>query len=448
MKVRNGIVVAVLILAYAGTALAEISHEEARKLGGPVLTEVGAERAGSKDGMIPPYTGGITKMPAGFKEGSGSYVDPYANEKPLFTITKANMSKYADKLTEGEKALLMHKPGYRMDIYPTHRSVNFPEYVRKGTIKAATTAKMSKDGNSFTGAVSGYPFPIPKTGAEAIWNHLLHYQGEATDPVNCSIYFVDAAGRSSLVNKGTYISEFPYWYKKNPKPNPYVLNRGDVDGPPRLAGQNYMSKYNTDGEVKAWMYMVGQRRVRTAPDLTYDSPSPVFAGSITCDDSYVLIGAIDRFNWKLIGKKEMYVPYNDFKLVFDSTPQTLLNPKFVNPDYVRWELHRVWVVEATVKPGRRHLYKKRTFYLDEDSWAGVASDDYDGKMQLYRTVFSYLIPGYDKGTVSTYTYTGYDLIAGGYGIGVLPFKPDGKLFFRGPLPKKMWSPEDLANSVH
>lgn len=447
---RNKLLATTLMLAFAGTALAAISNDEAKKLGGPALTEIGAEKAGSKDGTIPPYTGGLKTIPPGYKKGSGRYVDPFANEKPLFSITKENMSKYADKLTPGELALLKQKPGFRMDVYPTHRTAALPEYVEKGTIKAATIAKLSADGNSFSGAVGGFPFPIPRSGSEAMWNHLLHYKGEASVPVNNDIYFVDAAGRTALVNRGSYISEYPYWYRKNPRSVPYVQYKGIVNGPPRQAGQNYLVKDYIDitqHPRDAWMYMVGQRRVRTAPDLSYDAPSPVFAGSITCDDSYVFTGQLDRFNWKLVGKKEIYVPYNCYKMLFESTPESLLKPKFLNPDYVRWELHRVWVVEAKVKPGKRHLYARRTFYLDEDTWAALASDDYDGKEQLYRAVLAYPFQAYDMDASYADAYSGYDFIAGGYGYGPAPFK-EGKVYIRGPLPTKEWSPESLATGMH
>src|SRR5689334_18107445 len=122
MNTHNSALAAFLVVLCVGTSFGAITKEEASQLG-TTLTAIGAEKAGNKEGTIPEYTGGLTTFPAGYKRGSGRYVDPFADEKPLFSITKENMSKYADHLTEGTKALLMQKPGYRMDVYKTHRTV-------------------------------------------------------------------------------------------------------------------------------------------------------------------------------------------------------------------------------------------------------------------------------------------------------------------------------------
>ncbi len=139
---------------------------------------------------------------------------------------------------------------------------------------------------------------------------------------------------------------------------------------------------------RAWQYLPGQRRVKLAPDLAYDTPNAGSGGTSTYSDTFVFNGAMDRFDWKLVGKKEMYVPYNGYKLMYAKDIKPALTPNHVNPDFMRWELHRVWVVEATLKPGQRDLYSKRVFYLDEDSWVALAADQYDGKGQLYRATLA------------------------------------------------------------
>ncbi|MNJ62043.1 hypothetical protein D3C77_578630 [compost metagenome] len=52
---------------------------------------------------------------------------------------------------------------------------------------------------------------------------------------------------------------------------------------------------------------------------------------------------------------------------------------------MRWELHRVWEVEATVAGGKRHAVAKRKFYFDEDSWMVLLMDGYDSEGKLWRT---------------------------------------------------------------
>ena len=116
----------------------------------------------------------------------------------------------------------------------------------------------------------------------------------------------------------------------------------------------------------------------------------------------------------------MYVPYNSYKLSDKSLKyKDIIQPKSINPDYVRYELHRVWVVEGTLKPGQRHVYGKRTFYLDEDSWSVLAEDAYDTRGGLWRASLHGLLQAYDA-QVPFYRFGIYhDLNSGGYLVGGL-----------------------------
>ena len=126
-------------------------------------------------------------------------------------------------------------------------------------------------------------------------------------------------------------------------------------------------------------------------------------------------GATDRYDWKLVGKKEMYVPYNSYKLHSDSLRyKDILTPLHINPDHLRYELHRVWVVEATLKKGARHVYKRRTFYIDEDSWQILLMDQYDNRDQLWRVSEGHVINYYDVPTLWTTLEVHTDLQAGRY----------------------------------
>jgi hypothetical protein len=187
--------------------------------------------------------------------------------------------------------------------------------------------------------------------------------------------------------------------------------------PPSSAGIVFLPFYTPrgeDGGQKVWFYTPGQRRVRVAPEFAYDVPIASYGGVILWDEIFGLVGRLDRFDFKLVGKKEMIVPYNVFALTNTAPTQDLVKPKFVNPDDVRWEKHRVWVVEATRKPGARHVYSRRTFYLDEDSWCILASEHYDNAGNIYRVTQNDVFPTYDVGGINNQTWTTYDLIKGNY----------------------------------
>jgi hypothetical protein len=438
------------LLAALGTAHAAVGADEAKKLG-TSLTRIGAEKAANADGTIPAYTGGLTTPPAAFKAGSSVRPDPFASEKPRLTITAKNMAQYEGQLTAGARALLKKYPTYRIDVYPTHRTVALPERVLDNTVANATRASTKDGGLGITGAIGGYPFPIPKSGFEAMWNHLLRYVGVASN-FKYDNWNVDASGTPALATSGKLFVEYPYYDPKNTNPaaetDVYFRTKIFYNAPARRAGEALMA-VDVVNPLKrprrAWLYLPGQRRVKLAPDISYDTPNPGTAGSATYDDSWIFNGAMDRFDFKLVGKKEMLVPYNTYKLTTHKKAAEVTTPNFINPDLVRWELHRVWVVEATLKPGKRHIYAKRTFYLDEDSWTALAADQYDAKGRLYRASFAHMSPSYDAKTPNAETQAFYDLTSGVYNVSFL-MGPHGGVQYTGPLPANQWSPDALAGA--
>ncbi|NMG01225.1 DUF1329 domain-containing protein [Aromatoleum toluolicum] len=446
MKLTQTLLSAALALALSGAAVAAITPEEAKKLG-TTLTAVGAEKAGNKDGTIPDYTGGLTTAPAGFKPGDGIRPNPFASEKPRLVIDAKNLAQHADKLTEGTKALLQKYPTFRVDVYPTHRSVAFPKFVADNTAKIATQAKTNNDGRSIEGAHAGFPFPVPKTGYEAMWNHLVRYNGQAYE-VKYRNLNVDASGRTTLATEGMNVQEFPFWDASKTSAETYWRIKNTYTGPARRAGEALLIVDPLDignKDRRAWTYLPGQRRVKVAPDLSHDTPNPGTAGGNTFDDIFIFTGSMDRFDFKLVGKKEIYVPYNAYSAVYQAKQDDLLKPNHLNPDLVRWELHRVWVVEATLREGKRHVYSKRTFYLDEDSWAALASDQYDARGQLYRAGFAYMAPSYDLPAPYTDMFGHYDLVAGIYSLTGFSAETGGMRQSK-PLTDRDWSPDSLAGS--
>ncbi|MFA4835231.1 MAG: DUF1329 domain-containing protein [Dehalococcoidia bacterium] len=436
----------ILALAYTGFAFGAVSSEEAAKLG-TTLTGVGAEKAGNKDGTIPPYTGGLTTPPANFVPGSGIYPDPFASETPLFSINAQNMAQYADKLTDGTKALMKSLPTFRIDVYKTHRTVAFPDFVIRNTAKNAVKAYTTNGGLTLNDAHAGIPFPIPKNGFEAMWNHLVSYNGQSRER-RFSNVIVDSNGR--LIESVQLIvhEEFPYYFEDTTRADQrfYMKARVLCVAPPRKAGEAYLvmdavDMYNT-GRI-AYLYLPGQRRVKLAPEVGYDSPNSWAAGTSTYDESLGFIGPLDRFDWKIVGKKEIYIPYNAYKTVYKIKKEELLGPKHMNTDKVRWELHRTWVVEATLKPGKRHIYHKRMFYLDEDSWAVNASEHYDARGNLFKANFNFQIPRYDIPASDQYFVAMYNLISRNYCLNNWGGE-NGYFKAAEVLPLRDWAPAALA----
>jgi len=399
-------------------ALAAVSPEEAAQLG-TTLTPVGAEKAGNAAGTIPAWDGGLTKPVAGFKSG-GHYPDPFAADQSLFTIDAASVAKYQENLTPGQVALFQRFPDWKMKVYPTRRSAAYPQGLYDETKANATKVELVRNGNGFTGTTGGVPFPIPKSGLEAIWNHLSLYRGDT---------YAQSWSQAAVTAKGDYtLVKFDYEYdfiysnqKKTPKQREdnmlfYFLQV--IKGPPRLAGGILLVYEYADQLTqprKAWTYNPGQRRVRLAPAVAYDNPGTAADGLRTNDDFYTYNGSTDRYTWKLLGKKEIYVPYNSYKLNGrDLRIADVIRTGHINPEHARYELHRVWVVEAMLRPGTAHLYKKRTLYLDEDSWAALIVDKYDNRDQLWRVDETHRIMFYDVPFLSQGLEVKHDLQAGRY----------------------------------
>lgn len=449
-KLKNIWAVSALALA-AASALAAVSPEEAKKLG-TTLTPLGAEIAANADKSIPAYSGGLTTAPAGYQKGSGMRPDPFASEKPLYTITGANAGQYAARLTAGAQELLKRYPSMRLDVFPTHRSAAVPKYVQDNTVKNATAVKTIDDGLGVEGTYAGIPFPIPKTGNEAMWNHLLRFGGHAYQGKYDSIN-VSASGSAVLATTGEIVVEYPYYDPKRTGQSGdkdiYFRTKFGYTAPARRAGealliQDYINPLQNGR--KGWQYLPGQRRVKASPDLAYDTPNPATAGTSTFDDGFIFSGALDRFDWKLVGKKEMLLPYNGYKLVYAKDPSVVTTPNHLNPDFVRWELHRAWVVEGTLKPGKRHIYAKRTLYLDEDSWFALASDQVDARGQLYRAAFATMTPAYEQPAPAATTQFFYDFVTGSYNVIGLVGPHATGVSFSAPLPEKQWSADALAGA--
>lgn len=400
MKIKS-IAYSVLI-GLAMPAVAAVSDEEAKQLG-TTLTPFGAIKAGNASGSIPSYTGGITKPPAGFKPGSGYWIDPYKDEKPLLRIDSKNMDKYAANLSDGQKQLLQKFPGYYLEAYPSHRTAAFPDKVLQASVRNATRCQSRHEGLAVGQECrGGLPFPIPKSGREAMWNHVMRYQGDTlVTTANSRSWVIDTTGRMIMTAQQQTTTDSPYYQTDLTDRDPAMGSRiySHTQAPARRVGEmtgliDFLDP--TEKPRRAWTYTPGQRRVKLAPEFAYDTPIASMGGVVLFDELFVFTGKLDRFDFKLAGKKEIYLPYNMYRGVFECpAPEKALMPQHANPACERWELHRVWVIEATLKPGQRHAYSKRTYYLDEDMSGAGMFDAFDQGGQLHRVLFNGATPLYD-----------------------------------------------------
>lgn len=403
-------------------ATAAVSAAEAAKLGNE-LTPLGAEKAGNADGSIPAWDGGLTSPTqagfANFKPGQ-HHPDPYAGDKPLYTVTAANMGQYANKLTEGHKKLLLtYRNTYKMIVYPTHRSGAAPQRIYDATKRIAATAELAKDGNGVVKAGEGIPFPIPKSGVEVFWNHVLRYRGDVIVR-NIGQAPVTASGDYTMVkfHDETMVAYSLAGAKSENLNNIIAYFIQETTAPARLAGEILLVHETLDQSIenrKAWVYNPGQRRVRRAPNVAFDNPGTNADNLRTSDQFDMYNGSPERYDWTLVGKKELLVPYNSYKLHSNTLKYTdILKKNHINQDLARYELHRVWVVDSKLKPGQSHLYSRRTLYVDEDSWQILAVDCYDTRGQLYRVQEGHVINYYDVPAIWTVVETVYDLSNGRY----------------------------------
>lgn len=324
------------------------------------------------------------------------------------------MEQYSDKLTDGTKALLKKYPDtYRVDVYKTYRTAAAPQWVYDNTFKNATSATLTDTG--LTNAFGGIPFPIPKTGQEIIANHDLHWRGENWQ-TSFRGYLGTADGASVLSVEATADYTMPFYAndKADKFNGEYWLLRLLSSGPPVRAGEALLARNNLNQDkTGVWVYLTGQRRVRKLPNACCDTPSTATSGVMSFDEVDVFSGRTDRFDWKVVGKKEIIIPYNSNRLHVPANDSDVLGKHHLNPDYVRWELHRVWVIEATLKAGQRHQAPKSRYYVDEDTWVAVLGDRWDANNQLWKTLWSHPVVMPDLPATTPQQQFGFnDLISG------------------------------------
>ncbi|MBB2494451.1 DUF1329 domain-containing protein [Aquipseudomonas ullengensis] len=435
MKTTSKLITALTLSVLASSVLAAVSPEEANKLG-TTLTPLGGEKAGNAEGTIPAWDGGLP-VNAAPVTANGFLGEPFANEQPLYTITPQNLDQYKAKLSEGQLAMFKRYPEtYKMVVYPSHRTAAVPDVINQAAKTSAVKTTLMEGGNGLKGFSESryYAFPIPQNGLEVVWNHITRYRGgnvrrsivQATPQTN---------GTYTLVNFEDEVA-FPdsmSGLAADKAENALLFFKQRVTAPARLAG-NVLLVHDSLDQVKdprmAWIYNAGQRRVRRAPQVAYDGPGTASDGLRTSDNFDMYNGSPDRYDWKLVGKKELYIPYNNYHIGQPSVKYSdIVKAGHTNQDLARYELHRVWEVEATLKAGERNIYAKRRFFIDEDTWQIAVSEHYDGRGQLWRVGQAMLANHYKQQSPGYAFEALYDIISGRYlAIGMNNEEKNGYLF--------------------
>jgi hypothetical protein len=419
-KIKVAVSAGVLLLATAVQVEAKVSQEEADKLG-KELTRMGANPKANAAGTIPAYTGTTLGVPKGVDyKGTGTYYpNPYPNEKPLFVIDAKNYEKYKENLTDGEIALFKKYPEtFKMKIFPAKRDVRYDDRILNNIKRNATIGEIVASGNGTKNSFGGSPFPIPKNGVEVIWNHQYSPQPYLTEGNVASAAVFNNGSvsmRKQFESRYFVIFDPQKTFENFDGTSAKVLI--EVTDPPREKGKvTLVHEFQDLSELprNAWQYLPGTRRVRRAPTVAYDFPDGP-GGLRTVDDALAFIGATDRYDWKLEPSRELYMPYNNYEA--DSPAHKyneILTVNHPNPEIMRYELRRAWVVVGTLKEGKRHIYSKRRVYMDEDTWQGLLADNYDSQGSLWRTTMRTTVNAYDMPGMMARLELYHDLQKGAY----------------------------------
>ncbi|SDH46615.1 Protein of unknown function [Pseudomonas benzenivorans] len=434
-----------LLLAVALQALAKVDETQAARLGQD-LTPLGGERAGNAAGSIPSWQGGLAQPPANYRPGM-HHPDPYAGDAPLYRVDGRNLDEHRAQLPAGLQALLQHNPGYSLRVYPTRRSAAAPQRIYDATRFNARNAELISGGNGVAGVAAGIPFPLPQDGQQAIWNHIMRYRGEQISMhTNQAAVLANGAYNLLKLERDIYFRYGREGVTPQDLDNTLFYYKYRVVAPAKLSGSALVVQETLDQVLairKAWRFNRGERRVRRLPMLAYDSLQPDTNGLATADVVDAYNGAPDRYQWQLLGKQEMLVPYNSYAVHQQGIPyEQILQRNTLNPELLRYELHRVWVVEAELRKGFSHPYGKRRFYLDEDSWQILAVDLYDKSGALSGLQESHPISYYEVPMFGSTLETLYDFKGGRYFVDGLD-NNEPMYDFNAPLSPRDFTPQAL-----
>lgn len=452
--------VTTVLLANSAVVMAKVSPEDVAKLG-KELTCTGAEAAGNADGTIPPFSGKWLGTPPGieYTPNVGQHpVDPYANEKPKFVINGQNWKNYADKLTVGQKAMFeRYSSTFQIPVYEGRRDFRYPDEICEVVKKNAAEAELIDEGFGYTGYKGGVAFPIPDVNQpmQVLANHNFPFRAFTYHTLR-DIADVSSSGGISwgrANNKGLNVTNSP---DEIGKPFEGVMAYGVTATllPIRSKGSATVTSEPVNfkrGNRLAWNYNPGTRRVRQLPEYGFDTPLAGTSGKLTIDSDRLMNGSPERYTWHLQDKKEIYIPANAYKVHANTVKYAdLLTPTgHANPDFMRYELRRVWVLEGRLKEGYRHKYGRRTMYIDEDTWHGVMADYYDTRDELVQHAFINYYYAFDMNAWQAGSSFYHDLTTGGYvGYNLFQEREKGPVLNKGNFTKDDFSPAALRRLSH
>ena len=426
-------------------AFAKVPEAQANRLGND-LTPMGSEKAGSGD--IPAWTGGLASVPSNVSYTPGGRMpDPFASDPVKYTITGQNMGQYDDILTPGYKALLKTYPTYKMDVYETRRSCAFPDKFYEANKRNAAVGELVGGGSGVSEAIFSSPFPIANNALEIIWNYTLRYR---------SFKAVRQFAAAPVTRSGDYTLQivqdeaiFPYMdpaaKRAEDLNNISILYIANTIAPARAAGNVILVYDALNAEIQprqAWQYSPGTRRVRRAPNIAYDNPGTNSDGLSTSDAFDGYNGAPDRYDWTVLGKTPRLIATNAY--MAEATPyKDFLRPLHLNQDKVRYELHRVWEIEAKLRPDTRHIYSRRVFHNEEDGWQVSGVELYDGRGELWRIQEIQQIQRYNVPLCNAGTEVVYDLQAGRYLALAMQNEEPGINYFADELDESRYTPNAI-----
>ena len=436
-------------LLIAPAAFAKVPEQQAERLGND-LTPMGSEKAGNADGTIPSWTGGLSSIPpnVSYKSGQAQHANPFKNDRRLFTITPQNMAQYKDKLTPGYQALFStYDDSFTMPVYKSRRTCALPDFVYKANTRNARVGQLVGNGNGVSESIMGSPFPIPNSALEMIWNHTLRYRSfkvtreQAIAAPTASGQFVPQVLQDEAILRWSN----PEAKRAEDLNNISLYFIANTISPPRRAGTVilvYETLNRAKDPRKAWQYSPGTRRVRRAPNIGYDNPIPFSDGLMTSDSFDGYNGAPNRFDWTFLGKSEKYISYNNYETALAQLNE-IITPSHLNRQQARYELHRVWSIEARLKPTARHVYSRRVKHLDEDAWRIATAELYDGRGELWRIQEMLFAQFYEVPLCGGAGEVVHDLQVGRYVALALRNGTRGLNYFADELNEKRYTPASI-----
>jgi hypothetical protein len=130
---------------------------------------------------------------------------------------------------------------------------------------------------------------------------------------------VNAAGRRAIT-----LRDYQYYFGySDPEPTTVELNNNifflkrKTLAPSLLVGGITLVHETLDqvrSPRKSWIYVPGQRRLRSTPNLNHNTPDIATNSLRTNGQVDMINNAPNYYNWELTGKQEMYIPYNSYLL--------------------------------------------------------------------------------------------------------------------------------------